>query len=659
MLKCTNSQCMNDDIKKGNKCTFFAYLPLRKQLKDLLENHNVCSYLITQENRVKKNANNLEDIFDGSLYKSAMNACDGSSLSLTFNSDGVPVFKSSACSIWPLLCTVNELPPHMRREHVLLCALWFGVSKPNMNEFLKPFVYEVRMLNETGFVWTNPIDHCNTCTRVKALIGVCDSVARPALQSSTQYNGEYGCSFCLDAGIYVKQGNGHTRAYPFTEDSILRTPQQHIHLAEQAVSSQCSVLGVKGPSILSLLPNFNIIQGLVPDYMHSIMLGVVRQMATLWFDSANNSEPFYIEPANQKLIDLLLLSIRPPCNISRTPRSLSLRKFWKAHEWYSWTCYYSLPALQSCLAKKFFVHWALLVECITILLNDSIPPLLVEHCDACFKKFVTDFEVLYGLRNVSFNVHLCLHLTQSVRAWGPLWTQSAFLYESFNGNLLSLIKGTQRVPLQICKSYLLQRSMPLLSASVTSSVDCSNSYKGVLDSFMSGNIARLKNSLTVDGVSFLGRSKRRPLSDAHLLAIHYAASYVPPKTIVQYFDRAVVLGEIVHSANYCRSLKRNSFTVALVDGKLFAIEHFIAANVGNGTEAFALGRHFERDVRLQICRHPSIGLQLSHIASVSKVRGALIAIKVQTIARKCIFIGLKNKRADIICKQVNVFEYCA
>jgi hypothetical protein len=130
-----------------------------------------------------------------------------------------------------------------------------------------------------------------------------------------------------------------------------------------------------------------------------------------------------------------------------------MRRYWKAHEWYAWIAYYCLPVLKRYLTNKFYVHLALLVEGLTILLSDSIPLSTLDHCDLVFKKFVQDFEILYGKNNVSFNVHLCLHLTQSVRSWGPLWAHSAFIYEFFNGDLLQMIKGTQAVPLQICKTF--------------------------------------------------------------------------------------------------------------------------------------------------------------------------------------------------------------
>jgi len=65
-----------------------------------------------------------------------------------------------------------------------------------------------------------------------------------------------------------------------------------VDLAEQAVAANHQILDVKGPSILHLLPDFDIMHGLV-DYMHSVLLGVARQLEKLWFDSMKH---FYCGP---------------------------------------------------------------------------------------------------------------------------------------------------------------------------------------------------------------------------------------------------------------------------------------------------------------------------------------------------------------------------
>lgn len=67
-------------------------------------------------------------------------------------SDGVPVFKSTKFSIWPLYLAVNELPPNHRflRKNMLLWGVWFGAEKPDMNTFLTPFVQDMKTLKQDG-----------------------------------------------------------------------------------------------------------------------------------------------------------------------------------------------------------------------------------------------------------------------------------------------------------------------------------------------------------------------------------------------------------------------------------------------------------------------------------------------------------------------------
>ena len=62
----------------------------------------------------------LKDICDGNLYQQLLksHACSAHDdcilLTFMFNTDGVPIFKSSNFSVWPLLLSINELPFHAR-----------------------------------------------------------------------------------------------------------------------------------------------------------------------------------------------------------------------------------------------------------------------------------------------------------------------------------------------------------------------------------------------------------------------------------------------------------------------------------------------------------------------------------------------------------------
>ncbi|XP_056605042.1 uncharacterized protein LOC130421266 [Triplophysa dalaica] len=186
-----------DAKKHMTSGNFFIVLPLEAQLRNIIEQHKLPQMTVNKKDSV--NAHLINDVYDGLLYKKTLDAFtplnDCPNFSITFSCDGVPLFKSSSQSIWPLLCTLNELPPNLRSDNIMLTALWFGAKKPPMNIFLEPFVKECIDLHDRGFDWVTS-DGVSGTSKVYALILVSDSVARPLLQNFKQFNGEFGCSFC-------------------------------------------------------------------------------------------------------------------------------------------------------------------------------------------------------------------------------------------------------------------------------------------------------------------------------------------------------------------------------------------------------------------------------------------------------------------------------
>ena len=85
--------------------------------------------------RKKKCEHNIEDIFDGQLYKKHFD-CEGYfletsvaargkeiHLSLMVNTDGVSIFRSSNFSLWPVYFIMSELPPEKRYCGEIVCKL--------------------------------------------------------------------------------------------------------------------------------------------------------------------------------------------------------------------------------------------------------------------------------------------------------------------------------------------------------------------------------------------------------------------------------------------------------------------------------------------------------------------------------------------------------
>ena len=63
---------------------------------------------------------------------------------------------------------------------------------------------------------------------------------------------------------------------------------------------------------------------------------------------------------------------------------------------------------------------------------------------------------------MTMNVHLLLHLSDTVKRLGPLWGHSCFPFESLNGYLLTLFHGTTHVDKQV-KYEILHRIKVIFS----------------------------------------------------------------------------------------------------------------------------------------------------------------------------------------------------
>ena len=82
------------------------------------------------------------------------------------------------------------------------------------------------------------------------------------------------------------------------------------------------IRGYKGCSALVALTDFDIVDGVVPDYIHGALLGICKNIFFLWFDSTNSKYPFYLGKKKLRVISGRMEKMRPPNEIERLPRNL-------------------------------------------------------------------------------------------------------------------------------------------------------------------------------------------------------------------------------------------------------------------------------------------------------------------------------------------------
>lgn len=223
---CPNKGCIKDLTVKG-ALSYFVEIPVVHQLRTFFSRpsfYDDIQYRFTR----KSSKDEIGDIYDGVLYKELcekdiLNCKDN--ISFIANTDGVPVFKSSKVSIWPIYMVINELSynKRMARENMLFCGLWFGEKKPAMWTFLKPFCQSFKEL-ENGVELESPTRGKFTCKGV-VIAWTSDLPARCLICNSMQFNGEYGCCKCLQQGKTAKQVLDTCTCSP-TRRKILKVRQE-------------------------------------------------------------------------------------------------------------------------------------------------------------------------------------------------------------------------------------------------------------------------------------------------------------------------------------------------------------------------------------------------------------------------------------------------
>ena len=130
---CPNDLCQQD-LTKHRSTSFFIEGPVAKQIQSFFAKDGFFDDLQYRFRRTQ-HAGQISDIYGGNIYKSLFEnnslLSNPNNISLTWNTDGVPFFKSSSFALWPLYFIVNELPYNKRiqRENMIFAGLWFGTNK--------------------------------------------------------------------------------------------------------------------------------------------------------------------------------------------------------------------------------------------------------------------------------------------------------------------------------------------------------------------------------------------------------------------------------------------------------------------------------------------------------------------------------------------------
>lgn len=541
--------CSNCDtlfsLHKMNEGHFFIQLPIRKQLEKKIIANNVLNY------DTKPHSHCITDVFDGTLYKSLRKKFgDGKLITLTKNTDGVRVFKSKRkSSLWPLQFFINEIPRNERfkLENIILSGIWYG-KDPDFSLYMKPFTDELADLNRNKIKIKT--DGKSFEISVRGLLMTADTPARCKVLAMKQFNGSFGCTYCLHPGTVMEHSTNNNRKYSVHPkyEYTARTHADTVKLMNDFYMHGEAINGILGVSPLLAIEDFDLIYGTPIDYFHNVLEGVTHQLADLWFSSSNHFQDFYITPRGVATVNKNIECIKPLKSFTKNPRPIEDRDYWKGNELHKWLLFNGIPCLKGILKEKYLKHFALLSESIYILLKTSISPTDLKKAASNLKTFVLNFEIFYGKENMFYNVHLLTHLIIIVIKCGPLWAYSNFNFESFNGVLIKHINGTTDVEHQILSKYVYNdvlNNLKVKSEKATEFIDQINN-------------TRVRNSKKIGEITLLGKSHKQDL-----LPVEQAI--LRRKSIVAY-NKFFYLNDVFFSTAYKQAKQTNDTVVCLNDG---------------------------------------------------------------------------------------------
>jgi hypothetical protein len=344
-------------------------------------------------------------------------------LDLAINIDGLPLYRSSSKSFWPILGSIENLTPPFA------IGIFYGESKPNIHELLSDFCEEMLDITANGFEFEN------RSYVVKIVRFVCDAPARSLVKCTKGHSGYGSCDRCEAHGSWSGR-------VVFNElGARCRTDESFRNQEDKDFHNGISPLVAFDIDLINSFPF---------DYMHVVCLGVMKRMIAFWIKGPLRCR-MSSTTVNHISVNMLHFQSYFPSDFSRRPRALTDYCYWKANEFRAFLLYSGIVALKGIVSQNVYAHFCLLQSSIYILLDKGSCVRLKSYAGSLLNIFISHSKDVYGPDFPVHNVHCLQHLSSDSIIHGPLHSHSAFSFESFLGKLKRSIRSGNMPLSQIVK----------------------------------------------------------------------------------------------------------------------------------------------------------------------------------------------------------------
>ncbi|XP_052093558.1 uncharacterized protein LOC127729725 isoform X1 [Mytilus californianus] len=346
-------------------------------------------------------------------------------LEISLTIDGLPLFKSSSKSVWPVLCAV-----HLDPLLIFTVALSYGQTKPANLDFLHDTITDLDNIIQNGLMYSG------VNIRIKLRCVVCDAPAKCMVKGIKLYLGYFGCDRCDQRGNWFGR-----MTYQDTDDLSVRTNDSFRRQTNPEHHNRDSPFCTLDIDMIAQFPI---------DYMHQCCLGVMKRLILIWIRGKKEVKmsALHSEQISNRLLGLQRFI---PREFVRKPRSLCEIDRWKATEYRQFLLYTGKIVLKGILREDLYLHFMTFSVAICILASKSLLQRHHQYANALLKYFVEMGRNLYGPEFIVYNVHSMLHITSDAVKFGSLDAFSAFPFENFMQRIKRMVRSGKNPIVQIAK----------------------------------------------------------------------------------------------------------------------------------------------------------------------------------------------------------------
>jgi len=438
-----------NEIKRRPKLLF--PLPnLRLQINSLYQRSEFKQQLRKWTNRHVDDGM-LADIYDGEIWKNFPDTSDvpyftpetaDSHLGIMINLDWFQPFESSVYSCGAIYGVICNLPREVRfkKKNILTLGLLPGpkeVEKHKINHYLAPIVDEL-------LEFWNGIEIPAAGKNIRLALICCSNDIPAARKLCGHISASASCHRCYKRA----NSNGNKLNFGGFDDMnewfVDRDLEEHRQNAEgwrlcrsederrRYVSSNL----VRWTELLRL-PYFNPIRHLIVDPMHCLFLGIAHWIIKkLWIDG-NKITKHDLEKMEQRA-----KTIQIPADLGRVPNKIATGEGFSrftADQWKTFILIYAIPLMWDLLAEPDRKILGNFVRACSLLVCRIIDVNILNEAHERLLKVATLIEENYGPERITPNLHLCLHIADCCRDYGPLYSFWCFSFERMNGILGRLL----------------------------------------------------------------------------------------------------------------------------------------------------------------------------------------------------------------------------